>query len=227
MIKIKVDETDYSIKPLTVELWMECMKWDPKEGVNWAKIISIVTGAPLEDVRLASMNEQHIVVTMIVLNWQERKPVKMTLPNGITFGEFIDLEVHLHHGLEHSLPRVLEILGVETQLSSEGLWAAEKYVEFRDNIYKQYAGLFGLSDPADWEDPEDPQTPPTKEVIARGWYSVLLELSDWNLLQIDQIVEEPLKKVLNFMAAKKQRALEEREQQLKKQRQNELQRNRR
>ena len=227
MVKIKIDNEIYNIPKLSIEQWQECMKWDIHEKINWPKIISIATGAPIEDMRTASQDEQHIVVTMIAHEYTKRSQIQLPDFTNITFGQFIDCEVHLHRGLAQSIQNLLYTLKIEAKNAEEALYGSEKYVEFRDLIYRQYSGLFGLNDPQDHYDEDEERPVMDANQIARSWYNVLLELSEWDLLKLDQITDEPLKKVLNFMAAKKTRAIEERNQQIKKQRANELQRNRR
>ena len=227
MIKIKIDNETFEILPLTVDVWLDCMKWDIMEKVNWAKIISIATGAPLADMRLASYEEQQIVVTMIAQEYTRRQECRMKDLTTITFGEWIDLEIYLNDGIAVSLPKIMKKLDINTDLASRALWGVDKYIEFRDLIYRQYSGLFGLNEPQDEYDDEEEAPKFDRDNIARSWYNILLDLSDWDLMKTDQITEQPLKKVLNFMAAKKQRAIEERNQQLKKKREYELQRNRR
>lgn len=225
MIKIKIDNEEFVIKPFTIEMWQNCMKWDIEEPLNWPKIISIATGAPLEDMRTISEGEQKIVVMMIAHEYAKREPVQMPDLNQLNFGQFIDCEVHLHKGLAQSIKSLLYTLKIEADNSAQALWAAEKYVELRESYYRSYKGLFGIDglDPADVEEAE------TKDAnaIARSWYAVLLELSEWDLLKLDQITQEPIKKVLNFMAAKKERAMKEYQEQIKKKREYELRNNRR
>lgn len=225
MIKIKIDNEEFVIKPFTIEMWQNCMKWDIEEPLNWPKIISIATGAPLEEMRTISEGEQKIVVMMIAHEYAKREPVQMPDLNQLNFGQFIDCEVHLHKGLAQSIQSLLYTLKIEADNSAQALWAAEKYVELRESYYRSYKGLFGIDglDPADVEEAE------TKDdrAIARSWYKVLLELSEWDLLKLDQITQEPIKKVLNFMAAKKERAMKEYQEQIKKKREYELRNNRR
>ena len=50
--------------------------------------------------------------------------------------------------------------------------------------------------------------------LARSWYRVIVSLANNDLLNIDQVTDQPLKKVLNFMALQKEKALEEEQKQL-------------
>jgi len=62
--------------------------------------------------------------------------------------------------------------------------------------------------------------------VARSWYRVIVALAGDNLLKIDSVTEEPLKKALNFMAYQKERVLEAEEKQRQQRRKYDLQRNR-
>ena len=63
--------------------------------------------------------------------------------------------------------------------------------------------------------------------VARSWYKVIVGLAGEDILKIDEVTEQPLTKALNFMALQKEKVMEENERQLQKQRQYDLQRNRR
>ena len=52
----------------------------------------------------------------------------------------------------------------------------------------------------------DPDFDPLK--IAKGWYKIIVSLANDNLLDIDRVTDEPLKKVLNFMALQKEKQIE-------------------
>lgn len=223
MIKIKIDNEEFTVPKFSIDMWQDCMKWDIEEPLNWPKIISVATGAPLEDMRTISKDEQQIVVMMIAHEYSKREPIKIPDFNQLTFGQFIDCEVHLHKGLAQSIKQLLYTLKIEAGNAAEALWAAEKYVELRESYYRSYKGLFGLDHTVE----EEEERVPDANAIARSWYSVLLELSEWDLLKLDQITDEPIKKVLNFMAAKKQRAQKEYQDQIKKKREYELRNNRR
>ena len=63
--------------------------------------------------------------------------------------------------------------------------------------------------------------------VARSWYKVIVALAQDNILRIDEVTEQPLKKVLNFMALQKEKVMEENQKQLQQKRQHDLQRNHR
>ena len=63
--------------------------------------------------------------------------------------------------------------------------------------------------------------------VARSWYRVIVGLAKEDILNIDAVTNEPLKKALNFMALQKEKVLEEQQRQLQQKRQYDLQRTRR
>lgn len=97
----------------------------------------------------------------------------------------------------------------------------DQYQQFRIHTYRQYAGLFGLNEPRD--DDDDLETVDAKKV-AKGWYRIIVDLAANDVLNIDAITEQPLKKILNFMALKKEKQMEENFKQLQQKRQHDLSR---
>jgi hypothetical protein len=83
---------------------------------------------------------------------------------------------------------------------------------WRTTIFRQYKTLFGLND-KDFEvyadDQEDEDFDPMS--IPRGWYKVIVDLAQENILNIDAVTDQPLKKALNFMALQKEKQLAEAE----------------
>ena len=63
--------------------------------------------------------------------------------------------------------------------------------------------------------------------VARSWYKVIVSLANRNILNMDAVTDQPLKKALNFMALQKEEALEEQQKQLQQKRKYDLQRTRR
>lgn len=95
---------------------------------------------------------------------------------------------------------------------------------WRESIYKQYKALFSYDDPDMDEIVE--QNPKTAQEVGKGWYNILVDLAQENVLQIEPVTKLKIKEALNFMAVRKEKQLEEIRKQKQKQR-NDLQRNRR
>lgn len=213
-------------KRFTITQWKEVLALDLEDNKNWAKIMSIGFNKPYYKFHNVDEDSLLLGASLVINAMGQRKECKMKDLTNLTIGEFVDLDIYLLMGPEKNIDTILDLILVkETKWADEALWAVDQYANFRISTYRQYSGLFDLNkngvqedmDPEDW----DPQK------VAKGWYRVLVDLADDRLLDLDKITEQPLKKALNFMALRKEKALEERERQLKQKRQNDLQRNRR
>ena len=227
MIKIKLNGKTYKMpKRFTIDQWQQVLQLDLEDNKNWAKIMSIAFNKP--HAMFDNVDEKSLVlgVSLIINAMSQRRECKLKDLTQLTIGEFIDLDIYLLMGPEKNIDTILDLILVKgTKWADEALWAVDQLANFRMSTYRQYSGLFDLDkngvqedvDPEDW----DPQK------VAKGWYRILVDLADDSLLNLDKITEQPLKKAFNFMALRKEKALEERERQLKQKRQHDLQRNRR
>lgn len=225
MIAININDIKYEIttEP-TVEQWKSLMKYDFNDGSQWTAIVNELTGAPLDDLNSMDYDQKRLAVVMIAHGITERLPVKLTDFNELEFGQWIDCEYYLAMGLEKSIDQIVERLGYDTQLAQEALYIVETYMAWRESIYKQYSALFSYDDPDMDEIVE--QNPKTAQEVGKGWYNILVDLAQENVLQIEPVTKLKIKEALNFMAVRKEKQLEEIRKQKQKQR-NDLQRNRR
>ncbi len=222
MVKFTIQEQTYKIpERFTIQQWKQLMKWDYERKEHWPRIIHEATGAPLEYLNTVAEDSLELGVVFIASNVGKRKETKIKDFNTISFGEWVDLDVYLNMGVDKYITEILTTLEVKTKQADEALWVIEKYTEWRLFIYKQYSKLFGLDGPTS----DEPAEAQTGMEVARSWYKIIVNLAGDNLLNIDAVTDEPLKKVLNFMALQKERQLEEKERQLKQQRQYDLRRN--
>lgn len=222
MVKFKIDNKRYEIaNRLTVEQWLEIMKWDYEHPPHWPKIIAAATGAPVERLEEVADESQEIAIVFIAAVLNQRAKTEIKDFDTIKFGEWIDLDIYLNYGADKYLQEILDILSPETTMADEALWVIERYSEWRLSIYKQYKTLFGLDVlPEDFEDSEE-----KPKDIAKSWYDVIIMLANEDILNIDAVTEQPLKQALNFMAWKKEKTLREQQEILKQKRQYDLQRN--
>ena len=126
--------------------------------------------------------------------------------NQLKFGQFVDLDCFLALGVEKNILQILEVLGVDTPWADEALAVIDQYLKWRATIYKQYAQLFGLDNKDGLPNDDDMYDP--KEV-ARGWYMVIMELANHNILKMDEVTEEPLQKTLTFLQIQKELKIKE------------------
>lgn len=224
MVKFEIDNKHYEISDrLTVEQWVEIMKWDFEHIAHWPKIVAAATGVPSEKLEEVSEESLEIAIVFVAAVINQRRQTEIRDFDTILFGEWIDLDIYLNYGAEKHMEDILKILSPETEWADEALWVIEKYSEWRLFIYKQYKTLFGLDVlPEDFEDTEE-----KPKDIAKSWYDVIIMLASEDILNMDAVTEQPLKQALNFMAWKKEKTLREQQAILKQKREYDLQRNRR
>lgn len=221
MVKFTIEDTEYKItERFTIQQWKDIMCWDFETKSHWPRILATATGAPLAYLNNVEEESLELGIVFIASVINQRKETKIKDFNTITFGEWIDLDVYLNWGTDKHIEDILELLQAKAKWADEALWVIEKYSEWRLHMYKQYAGLFGLNDPqGDGEEP-------TKTDIAKSWYEVIISLAKEDILNIDAVTEQPLKKAFNFMAWKKEQQLKEQQRILKERRKNDVLRNR-
>ena len=219
MVNFTIAEKQYKIADrFTVSQWKEMMKWDFEHKAHWPRIMQVATGAPLEYLERVVEESLELGIVFIATVINQRRETKIKDFNTITFGEWIDLDIYLNWGADKHIDEILQLLSPETTMADEALWVIEKYSNWRLFIYKQYSRLFGL------DEPEGDQEG-TRTDIAKSWYNVIISLANEDLLNIDAVTEQPLRKAFNFMAWKKEKQLEEQQRQLKERRKNDLLRN--
>ena len=219
MVKFTIAEKEYKIADrFTVSQWKEMMKWDFEHKPHWPRIIQAATGAPLEYLEEVMEESLELGIVFIATVINQRRETKIKDFNTITFGEWIDLDIYLNWGADKHIDEILELLSPKTTMADEALWVIEKYSNWRLFIYKQYSRLFGLDEP-------EGDSEGTRTDIAKSWYNVIISLANEDLLNIDAVTEQPLRKAFNFMAWKKEKQLEEQQRQLKERRKNDLLRN--
>jgi hypothetical protein len=225
---LNIEDKTYTIpERLTIDQWTECTQWDFEDESHWPRLISILTGAPLDKLTLAPIEALELGIRLIGEIANQRTQAGMIDVRALKFGQFVDLEVHLGHGVDHKLGAIIDILAPEVEYVDEALYIVQTYIDWRNSLYRQYSNLFGLNeeDEDDIDDEEHPIKDP--HAVARSWYRVMVQLSNENILNLDPVAEEGVVKTLNFMAYKKQQAIEENAKALNQKRQHDLQTNRR
>ena len=222
MVKLKIDSRTYTIdgNP-TIDQWMDLMRWDFEAPPHWPHIIKRITDLPMPTIEEMTPEQQHLAVTMIAHSLTQR--IEIPLPNfgKLNFGQFVDMEYYLAMGTHKSMRQILETLKIKVDGTQEALWATEVYIKWRNNIYKQYSALFGLDDTYEVDEPQQNKTP---QQVAKEWYRILVDLANDDLLAIEEVTNKGVKEVLNFMAVRKERQLEELRKQTQQKRQYDLQR---
>ena len=227
MIKLKLKHRTYKIpKRFTIDQWEQIVKMDMEDNRNWPKVLAVALDQ--REAKFHGVNEDSLILgaSLVISEMSKRREVPCKDFTKLTIGEFIDLDIWLVKGTEKHLRDILGILSEEPIVYiDEALRLVDEYSNFRISTYRSYAGLFGINQKTGEQEDVDPEDwNPNK--IAMGWYKVLVDLADNDILKLDQVSEQPLYKALTFMSLRKERMLEEQQRQLKQRRQHELSRNR-
>lgn len=221
MISITLNGKPKDISKISVEKWMKIMKFDYKNEENWQFIIDIL----LDDKTDLDQETQKLLLSIFFGMIQEEE-IKLKDFETITFGEFVDIEVYLAQGTTKTLDKILKIIAPYCKDINGGLYALNKYLQFRQFLFKQYKGLFSTNETSDEDEkPEHPEKIAFR--IMKSWYKIIVDLAGGDILKMDNITDQPYKKVLNFMAHQKEQVLIYNMEQLKKAKQYDLSRNRR
>lgn len=225
-MNINVNDIAYPFKQrLTIEEWQSLVSYNFQDPKTYPYILNIVSGAPIDVLVTADPEALALPIVFVIQLMDQRKEIKGKLFDKLNFGEFVDIDVYINMGLEKNIKPILNVLMVKTDYADEALYAIEEYDKFRTYIYRQYKQLFGLDDKdfnddlvvEDWD----------RMAVAKNWYKIIVGLANGDITKIDQITDQPLKKVLNFMALQKEQRLEEERIKLQQKREYDLQRNRR
>jgi len=210
--KIHINDTTFEIPDrLSLDQYEMLLSFDWKDEKYYPLIVSKLTGAPADQMSQAPEKALVLAMSLIIELMNRRTEVDMLDLTNITFGQFVDLDVWLTMGLDKNFKQICNILCPSAYYSDEAMWAVEKFAEFRIFTYRQYKVLFGLSDYEIEDAIEKGDVPKDKLHVARSWYRVIVTLAGDDLLNIDAVTEEPLKKALNFMSYQKERVLEAQE----------------
>lgn len=212
--KININDTSYEIpNRLTLDQYEMLLSFDWQDDKYYPLIVSKLTGAPAEQMSQAPEKALILAMSLIIELMNRRTEVDMLDLTNITFGQFIDLDVWLTMGLDRNLKQVCDILCPDACYADEAMYAIEKFAEFRVFTYRQYKVLFGITDAEMDQAIDEGAVPKDKLHVARSWYRVIVTLAGDDLLNIDAVTDEPLKKALNFMSYQKERVLEAQEKQ--------------
>jgi hypothetical protein len=225
MIKIKLGNRRYKLpERFTIEQWHQVVRMDLEDPNNWPKIMSIAFNLPYWKFHNIDEDSLLLGVSLVINRMAQRRECEIKDFTQLRLGEFIDLDIYMIMGIEKNIEEILKLITPKKiKWADEALWLIDQYANYRISIYRQYSLLFESDGIADDEIPENWNP---KEV-AEGWYRVLVDLADDDILKLDAVVEQPLMKSLNFLTLRKRRAIDEALKQKQQQKQYDLQRNRR
>lgn len=222
MVKLQIEGKGYPFpKRLTIPLWASLAQLDLGEPLQWPRALHLATGAPFDELVRADHKALELGMGFLLNLMGQRSKAAHKPFSEILFGQWVDLDIWLVWGAERHMVEIMEILAPEVHWADEALWIVDGYARWRLSIYKSYSSLFGLNEPG----ADDPEDVPDKMAIARGWYAVMVKLAQGDILKLDPVAEQPLKKALNMLAYQKQVEREEAARQLEISRKYDLQRN--
>lgn len=222
MVKITIENKKYTLpERLTVKQWRQLVNFDYANTEHWPKIIAVLLNEDVEILKRCTLDSLTLAIAFTVECMNRRKEFVVRDFNDILFGEFIDLDIYMVMGVEKHLEQIVEILSEGTEWADEAMWLVDQYSLFRVHTYRQYAVLFGINDKLEQDEDDELEKWDSKK-IAKGWYRVITDLAQEDILKIDLITDQPLKKALNFMAYKKEKQLEENFRLMQQKRQNDL-----
>ena len=192
---------------VTIEEWRDLQQWEFTNQAHWPWIVSSISSYDASEFNGADPDSMQLFIGFLIAACNKRTLKVQPDFNELKFGQFVDLDCFLALGVEKNINQILEVLGVDTPWADEALAVIDQYLKWRSSVYKQYSQLFGLNNkdglPNDDEEMYDPKE------VARGWYMVIMDLADNNILRMDEVTEEPLQKTLTFLQIQKELKIKE------------------
>ena len=206
-VTVNINDKKWEIPTrVTIEEWKDLQQWEFTNQAHWPWIVSTISSFDAREFDNADPDSMQLFIGFLIAACNKRTLKVQPDFNQLKFGQFVDLDCFLALGVEKNIAQILEILGVDTPWADEALAVIDQYLKWRATIYKQYSQLFGLNNKEGL--PNDDEFYDPKEV-ARGWYMVIMELADNNILRMDEVTEEPLQKTLTFLQIQKEIKIKE------------------
>jgi len=206
-VTVNINDKKWEIPTrVTIEEWRDLQQWEFTNQAHWPWIVSTISSFDAREFDNADPDSMQLFIGFLIAACNKRTLKVQPDFNQLKFGQFVDLDCFLALGVEKNIAQILEILEVDTPWADEALAVIDQYLKWRATIYKQYSQLFGLNNKEGL--PNDDEFYDPKEV-ARGWYMVIMELADNNILRMDEVTEEPLQKTLTFLQIQKELKIKE------------------
>lgn len=206
-VTVNINDKKWEIPTrVTIEEWRDLQQWEFTNQAHWPWIVSTISSFDAREFDNADPDSMQLFIGFLIAACNKRTLKVQPDFNQLKFGQFVDLDCFLALGVEKNIAQILETLGVDTPWADEALAVIDQYLKWRATIYKQYSQLFGLNNKDGL--PNDDEYYDPKEV-ARGWYMVIMELANNNILKMDEVTEEPLQKTLTFLQIQKELKIKE------------------
>jgi hypothetical protein len=203
-LKINTDDGSYAFPKPRISHWKLVQKWS-QDIDKWGFLIALITECPLEVANGLSFEVQGLLLSKFIEQFEDRQPSTKDFTKS-TFGEFIDLDLWLSLGLEDNMSQICEtIFNDPDPLFNESFNTILAAAEWRMQVYRDYDEFFGLSEyeKAIERGVEIEETQPTQQSLQLAWYETIQLVTDGNLQMSDWVVDQPYKKVLNWLTWKK------------------------
>jgi len=203
MIKVVVENKEIHFpNEISIEKWQAMVKYDITNKDNWYKIISILLDIEYQSIENLEQETLDLLMGLTISLMNQRVEAPMENLEKMTFGQFVDLEVYLSLNYTNYIKDMMNILSPYTKTSDKALYVIEKWLNWRTHIYRQYKGLFQSE-----EGEETGPSTKTKMSVAKSWYKIIIELSNNNILKVEEIENQPFRKMLNYMAYLKEQKM--------------------
>ena len=199
-VTVNINDKKWEIPTrVTIEEWRDLQQWEFTNQAHWPWIVSTISSFDAREFDNADPDSMQLFIGFLIAACNKRTLKVQPDFNQLKFGQFVDLDCFLALGVEKNIAQILEILEVDTPWADEALAVIDQYLKWR-------ATIFGLNNKDGL--PNDDEFYDPKEV-ARGWYMVIMELADNNILRMDEVTEEPLQKTLTFLQIQKELKIKE------------------
>jgi len=203
--KIKVGEKEIRFpEEYGIEKLSQILKYDLEDKSTWRNILAIVFEVDRRDLEGASEEIVELAIGIIAATLSQRQEARIRQLEELSFGEFVDLEVYLSMGYTNYIIEIITILNPLIDTASKALYLIEKWLRWREGIFRQYVGLFTNDG-----DGEDSVTTNSKFKSAKAWYATIVDLANDDILNMQKVEELNFRMVLNFMAYRKERRMKE------------------
>ena len=206
-VTVNINDKKWEIPTrVTIEEWKDLQQWEFTNQGHWPWIVSAISSFDAKEFDGADPDSMQLFIGFLIAACNKRTLKVQPDFNQLKFGQFVDLDCFLALGVEKNILQILEVLGVDTPWADEALAVIDQYIKWRTTVYKQYSDLFGLNSKDGL--PDDGEMYDPKEV-SRGWYLVICELTNWDVLKMDQVTDQPLHQILTYLQIKKEKDTKE------------------
>jgi hypothetical protein len=214
-IVLEIEKKEYTLKlEWTIKEYLDCFIPNYKityqdlfkDEEEWNGIINRALNIPIETLERCNPDHKSQVIYMLDSVKLFESNIKTIDMKQMSFGNFVDLDVYFYNNPLKYYEDILDILTPNVDKDKLMIWDLMKvfnlFLEFRLWLYKQYKGLFGWEEKTDRNE-DDELSPKNVSEIAGAWFNVICILSNEDVNKIDETTNQPIMKVLNFLARKK------------------------